>query len=51
MATSLTLVESDIQEEFFARGWTDGLPIVPPTPERINAMSVSYTHLTLPTKA
>jgi len=41
MATSLTLVESDIQEEFFARGWTDGLPIVPPTPERINAMLTS----------
>jgi len=38
MATSLTLVESDVQEEFFARGWTDGLPIVPPTPERIDAM-------------
>ena len=38
MTTSLTLVESDVQEEFFARGWTDGLPIIPPTPERINAM-------------
>jgi len=38
MSTSLTLVESDVQEEFFARGWTDGLPIVPPTPERIDDM-------------
>ena len=38
MATSLTFVESDVQEEFFARNWTDGLPIVPPTPERIDAM-------------
>ena len=38
MATSLTLDESEAQEEFFARGWTDGLPIVPPTPERVNTM-------------
>ncbi len=38
MATSLTLVEHDVQEEFFARGWTDGLPVVPPTPERVDAM-------------
>ena len=38
MATLLTLVESDVQEEFFARSWTDGLPIVPPTPKRVNAM-------------
>ena len=22
-------------EDFYARGWTDGLPIVPPTPERV----------------
>lgn len=22
----------DLQEDYFARGWTDGLPIVPPTP-------------------
>ena len=41
MATSLTLVESDVQEEFFTRGWTDGLPIIPPTPERINAMLIT----------
>jgi hypothetical protein len=38
MATSLTLAEHDAQEEFFARGWTDGLPIVPPTPVRVEAM-------------
>src|SRR5262249_8634325 len=38
MAESLTLEERDVQEEFFARGWTDGLPIVPPTPERVGAM-------------
>ncbi|MGO9907527.1 MAG: peroxiredoxin family protein [Solirubrobacteraceae bacterium] len=25
-------------EEMFERGWTDGLPVVPPTPERVLAM-------------
>jgi peroxiredoxin len=25
-------------EEMFGRGWTDGLPVVPPTPERVEAM-------------
>src|SRR3954447_9320619 len=30
--------EHDAQEVFFAHGWTDGLPIVPPTPERVEAM-------------
>ena len=34
----------DVQEFYHSKGWTDGFPIVPPTP-------VSYTHLTLPTKA
>ena len=38
MASSLTFSESDVQEEFFARSWTDGLPVVPPTPERVQAM-------------
>ena len=38
MATSFTFTEHDVQEEFFARGWTDGLPVVPPTPERVQAM-------------
>lgn len=28
----------DEQEAFFARGWTDGLPIVPPTEARVLAM-------------
>jgi hypothetical protein len=27
----------DIQEYFLARGWTDGLPIIPPTLERVQA--------------
>jgi len=35
---SLELEEADVQEEFFARGWTDGLPVVPPTPERVREM-------------
>ena len=38
MATSFTFTEHDVQEEFFARGWTDGLPVVPPTPDRVEAM-------------
>ena len=25
-------------EEFYARGWTDGLPIIPPTPARVQRM-------------
>jgi hypothetical protein len=28
----------DELEDMFERGWTDGLPVVPPTPERIEAM-------------
>ena len=27
--------EEDLQEAYHARGWTDGLPIVAPTPERV----------------
>jgi len=38
MGESLELDEADVQEEFFERGWTDGLPVVPPTPERVGAM-------------
>jgi hypothetical protein len=38
MTDSLTLDELDVQEVFFERGWTDGLPIVAPTPERVQAM-------------
>jgi hypothetical protein len=34
----LTFDESGVQEEFFSRGWTDGLPVVPPTEERVQAM-------------
>jgi peroxiredoxin len=28
----------DEMEEMFERGWTDGLPVVPPTPARVEAM-------------
>lgn len=28
----------DEMEEMFERGWTDGLPVVPPTPDRVAAM-------------
>jgi hypothetical protein len=34
----LTIEETDVQELFFEREWTDGLPIVPPTPRRVAAM-------------
>lgn len=38
MADTLQLDESDVQEHFFDAGWTDGLPIVPPTLDRVAAM-------------
>src|SRR5262249_43924739 len=31
-------VGADEAEEMFERGWTDGLPVVPPTAERVEAM-------------
>jgi hypothetical protein len=34
----VTFDEGDMLEEFHARGWTDGLPVVAPTPERVEAM-------------
>ncbi len=40
-AQTLLLVDSpgsDELEEMFERGWTDGLPVIPPTPERVEAM-------------
>ena len=30
--------EADAIEYIFERGWTDGLPVVPPTPQRVTAM-------------
>lgn len=38
MATALTVDEHDVQELFFERGWTDGLPVVAPTEDRVAAM-------------
>ena len=38
MAEVLELEEADVQDAFFARGWTDELPIVPPTEARVAAM-------------
>ncbi|MEE8601451.1 hypothetical protein [Euzebya tangerina] len=35
MADLLELDESAAQEHFFEAGWTDGLPVVPPTPDRV----------------
>ena len=37
VADRLELEEGEVQETFFANGWTDGLPVVPPTPERVEA--------------
>ncbi len=41
MTLSSTLIETDgpleAMETFVERGWTDGLPIVPPTPDRVEA--------------
>src|SRR5688572_31660301 len=34
----LLVSADDVFTEFTARQWTDGLPIVPPTPERVLAM-------------
>ena len=27
-----------INDHFYLQGWTDGLPIIPPTPERVDKM-------------
>ncbi|HET8533611.1 MAG TPA: hypothetical protein VFO08_20845 [Methylomirabilota bacterium] len=35
---TLTLPEEDVYAEFCKREWCDGLPFVPPTPERVRAM-------------
>jgi len=33
----------ELQEQFEKRGWGDGLPLVPPTPERVEAMLATGT--------
>lgn len=35
---TLEIDEERLFEEFCARGWTDGLPVIAPTPERVEAM-------------
>jgi hypothetical protein len=35
---SIEVDDDGVQELFRARGWTDGLPVVAPTPERVEAM-------------
>ena len=37
-SAALTLPEEDVYAEFCKREWCDGLPIVPPTPERVAVM-------------
>ncbi len=32
------VAQTDLVEWYFEQGWTDGLPVVPPTPEKIEAM-------------
>lgn len=41
-ATLEALDSGDEAEEMFSLGWTDGLPVVPPTPERVQAMLGSH---------
>ena len=39
--TSATYEITDLDEAielYYRKGWTDGLPVVPPTPERVKAM-------------
>ena len=30
--------DTDLIEHYFEQGWTDGLPIVPPTRDKVDAM-------------
>ena len=32
---------TDLVELYYERGWTDGFPVVPPTPAKIEAMIVA----------
>ena len=38
IAAAMTHPDEDAMEEMFERGWTDGLPVVPPTEERVEKM-------------
>lgn len=37
-AVALQDASADVQEFFFDKGWTDGLPVVPPTAQKVDAM-------------
>ena len=37
-STAPTSDQVDLVEWYFEQGWTDGLPVVPPTPETVAAM-------------
>ena len=41
---TLTLPEEDVYSEFCKREWCDGLPFIPPTPERVRAMLVDHAN-------
>ncbi len=41
---ALTGTLDQIQEHFYNKGWTDGLPIVPPTEEKLKAMLKGTKH-------
>ena len=36
--SSSEIADVDLVERYFERGWTDGLPVVPPTQDKINAV-------------
>ncbi len=38
LSNRLEVAEESVDRLFYARGWTDGLPVVPPTPERVSRM-------------
>jgi hypothetical protein len=38
MSEVVEIEERDAQEEMYSRNWTDGLPVVPPTRERVDQM-------------
>ena len=36
--SSRDIADVDLVELYFDRGWTDGLPVVPPTQDKVNAV-------------
>ncbi len=44
MTRTLLLDPKTLDDEFETRGWTDGLPVVPPTPARVTAMLTYCDH-------